>query len=93
MHFFSDVEKVIPQEVESVESEQIQSKVITHEDLENLANAFKENVVETIKANNEKLKAEMLDFLKHNNIASDMLNSKDEAEDTVDNVEDTKGEN
>ena len=93
MHFFNDVEKVIPQEVESVESEQIQSNVITHEDLENLANAFKENVAETIKANNEKLKSEMLDFLKHNNIASDMLNSKDEVEETIDNDEDMKGEN
>lgn len=94
MHFFEDVEKVIPHEVESVESKQVASNVITHEDLENLANAFKENVAESIKANNEKLKSEMLDFLKHNKIASDMLEGE-EAEEPVDNEEtkEKEGEN
>lgn len=94
MHFFEDVEKVIPHEVEAVESKQVSSNVITHEDLENLANAFKENVAESIKANNEKLKSEMLDFLKHNKIASDMLEGE-EAKEPVDNEEtkEKEGEN
>lgn len=94
MHFFEDVEKVIPHEVETVESKQVPSNVITHEDLENLANAFKENVAESIKANNEKLKSEMLDFLKHNKIASDMLEGE-EAKEPVDNEEtkEKEGEN
>lgn len=94
MHFFEDVEKVIPHEVESVESNKVPSNVITHEDLENLANAFKENVAESIKANNEKLKSEMLDFLKHNKIASDMLEGE-EATEPVDNEEtkEKEGEN
>lgn len=94
MHFFEDVERVIPHEVENVESNQVPSNVITHEDLENLANAFKENVAESIKANNEKLKSEMLDFLKHNKIASDMLEGE-EAKEPVDNEEtkEKEGEN
>lgn len=93
MHFFKDVEKVIPQKVE-VETQHINNNVVTHEDLETLANAFKESVTESIKANNEKLKQEMVDFLKHNNIASGML--KDEAgnDATIEPIENEKeGEN
>ena len=83
MHFFADVEKVIPQNVESVESQKVESNIVTHEDLETLANAFKESVAESIKANNEKLKMEMVDFLKHNNIASNILEAEEEPENAI----------
>ena len=87
MHFFADVEKVIPQNVERVESQKVEGNIVTHEDLETLANAFKESVAESIKANNEKLKMEMVDFLKHNNIASNILEADEETDDTGTNEE------
>ena len=71
MHFLDDVEKVIPKEEPIVEK--IPTNIVTHEDLETLSNAFKDSINETIKQNNEKFKAELIDFLKHEGIASNML--------------------
>lgn len=75
MHFLDDVEKVTPKHEEPI-VEQIPSNVVTHEDLETLSNAFKDSINETIRQNNEKFKAELIDFLKHEGIASDMLDNE-----------------
>ena len=72
MHFLDDVEKVVPKAEEPI-VEQIPTNIVTHEDLETLSNAFKDSINETIKQNNEKFKAELIDFLKHEGIASTML--------------------
>lgn len=72
MHFLDDVEKAMPKAEEPI-VEKIPNNIVTHEDLETLSNAFKESINETIKQNNEKFKAELIDFLKHEGIASDML--------------------
>ena len=87
MHFLNDVEKVIPKEEPIVE--QIPSKIVTHEDLEILSNAFKDSINETIKQNNEKFKAELIDFLKHEGIASNMLDNDQakEPEEPIDEEE------
>ena len=75
MHFLNDVEKVIPKNEEPI-VEQIPTNIVTHEDLETLSNAFKDSINETIKQNNEKFKAELIDFLKHEGIASNMLDTE-----------------
>ena len=87
MHFLDDVEKVIPKEEPIVEK--IPSNIVTHEDLETLSNAFKDSINETIKQNNEKFKAELIDFLKHEGIASNMLDNDQakEPEDPIDEEE------
>lgn len=74
MYFLNDVEKVIPKKEEPI-VEQIPTNIVTHEDLETLSNAFKDSLNETIRQNNEKFKAELIDFLKHEGIASNMLDN------------------
>lgn len=86
MHFLDDVEKVVPKKEEPI-VEQIPTNIVTHEDLETLSNAFKDSINETIKQNNEKFKAELIDFLKHEGIASNMLD-KDQATETEEPIED-----
>lgn len=81
MHFLDDVEKVTPKKDEPI-VEKIPTNIVTHEDLETLSNAFKDSINETIRQNNEKFKAELIDFLKHEGIASNMLDS-DPATDPV----------
>lgn len=96
-HFFKDVETVLPEVNKNVtenknemEIEQIKDKMVTHQDLEDLANAFKESVAASFKENNEKLKTEMIDFLKHENIASNVILDEDPVEN---NDEKKEGEN
>ena len=86
MHFLDDVEKAMPKHEEPI-VEQIPSNVVTHEDLETLSNAFKDSINETIRQNNEKFKAELIDFLKHEGIASNMLDN-DQAKEPEEPVED-----
>lgn len=86
MHFLDDVEKVIPKKEEPI-VEQIPTNIVTHEDLETLSNAFKDSINETIRQNNEKFKAELIDFLKHEGIASNMLDN-DQAKETEEPIED-----
>ena len=74
MHFLDDVEKVTSKKEEPI-VEKIPTNIVTHEDLETLSNAFKDSINETIKQNNEKFKAELIDFLKHEGIASNMLDN------------------
>lgn len=74
MHFLDDVEKVVLKAEEPI-VEQIPTNIVTHEDLETLSNAFKDSINETIRQNNEKFKAELIDFLKHEGIASNMLDN------------------
>lgn len=88
MHFLDDVEKVVPKAEEPI-VEQIPTNIVTHEDLETLSNAFKDSINETIKQNNEKFKAELIDFLKHEGIASNMLDNDQakEPEESIDEEE------
>jgi len=88
MHFLDDVEKVVPKAEEPI-VEQIPTNIVTHEDLETLSNAFKDSINETIKQNNEKFKAELIDFLKHEGIASNMLDNDQskEPEEPIDEEE------
>ena len=88
MHFLDDVEKVVPKHEESI-VEQIPTNIVTHEDLETLSNAFKDSINETIRQNNEKFKAELIDFLKHEGIASNMLDNDQakEPEEPIDEEE------
>lgn len=88
MHFLDDVEKAMPKKEEPI-VEQIPTNIVTHEDLETLSNAFKDSINETIKQNNEKFKAELIDFLKHEGIASNMLDNDQakEPEEPIDEEE------
>lgn len=88
MHFLDDVEKVVPKHEEPI-VEQIPTNIVTHEDLETLSNAFKDSINETIRQNNEKFKAELIDFLKHEGIASNMLDNDQakEPEEPIDEEE------
>lgn len=88
MHFLDDVEKVVPKHEETI-VEQIPTNIVTHEDLETLSNAFKDSINETIRQNNEKFKAELIDFLKHEGIASNMLDNDQakEPEEPIDEEE------
>ena len=85
MHFLDDVEKVVPKHEEPI-VEQIPTNIVTHEDLETLSNAFKDSINETIRQNNEKFKAELIDFLKHEGIASNMLDN-DQAKELEEPIE------
>ena len=88
MHFLDDVEKVVPKAEKPI-VEQIPTNIVTHEDLETLSNAFKDSINETIRQNNEKFKAELIDFLKHEGIASNMLDNDQakEPEEPIDEEE------
>lgn len=88
MHFLDDMEKVVPKTEEPI-VEQIPTNIVTHEDLETLSNAFKDSINETIRQNNEKFKAELIDFLKHEGIASNMLDNDQakEPEEPIDEEE------
>lgn len=88
MHFLDDVEKAMPKHEEPI-VEQIPTNIVTHEDLETLSNAFKDSINETIRQNNEKFKAELIDFLKHEGIASNMLDNDQakEPEEPIDEEE------
>lgn len=86
MHFLDDVEKAMPKHEEPI-VEQIPTNIVTHEDLETLSNAFKDSINETIRQNNEKFKAELIDFLKHEGIASNMLDN-DQAKEPEEPIED-----
>ena len=65
MHFYEAIEKTIPKTPEVTPSV---NNSVTSQDLQDLKNAFSEQIENTMKNNNEAFKKEMLDFLKKENI-------------------------
>lgn len=65
MHFYEEMEKTIPKTPEVAPTV---TNTVTAQDLQDLKNAFSEQMENTMKTNNEAFKKEMLDFLKKENI-------------------------
>ena len=80
MHFYEAMEKTIPKTPEVTPTA---TNTVTAQDLQDLKNAFSEQMENTMKTNNEAFKKEMLDFLKKENItlAGDISIKNEESED------------
>lgn len=85
MHFYEAIETIKPKEEVKVEQTQPVNQV-TQKDIEDLKNAF----AEQMKAELEKSRSEMLEFLRQQNIETN--NDDEDKKEVVDNNEEKKEE-